>query len=170
MARTAQRHTIRDVTSRHGIINIPSLMRDQFGVPAYADIIIWAWHKTDRKFDKTQITSRPLRKVDDINFGFKSDAKCAVEGCDKYAFIRCAHCGRHLCLKHFLDRQCFHRSGSNWQTVDDSFRQTSDFEVPPERPIEPVCRPFVDFGSNISSSTQSSRDQIAAPLEIDVSG
>ena len=31
-----------------------------------------------------------------------------VANCTKHAFIRCAHCGKLLCLEHFLDRVCFH--------------------------------------------------------------
>lgn len=28
--------------------------------------------------------------------------------CPRPAFIKCAHCGRLLCLEHFLGRKCFH--------------------------------------------------------------
>lgn len=158
------REMIRNVTSRSGIINIQSLMRDQLGAPAYADMIRWAWHQTDKGFDETQISRRPIRKVDDINFKFKSDEKCIHNGCNEYAFIRCAHCGRHLCLQHFLERHCFHGSGSNWQTEDNSFRQTYDFEVANESLIEPYCRPFDDSGNSVSSTTDSTRDQVQ-PLQ-----
>lgn len=31
--------------------------------------------------------------------------------CTRPAFIRCAHCGRILCLHHLLSRECFHETG-----------------------------------------------------------
>lgn len=130
---------MRSVTQRSGIINMQSLMRDQLGAPAYSDMIKYAWHNADKNFDESELSQKPLRKVEDINFKFKSDQKCEHGGCNEYAFIRCAHCGRHLCLKQFLARDCYHGSGKGWQDRDDSFNQTSNRPIDDD-PVEPYCQ------------------------------
>lgn len=46
--------------------------------------------------------------VNKIAFGYDKTRKCDVRGCNNQAHIRCAHCRKHLCAKHFYHRVCFH--------------------------------------------------------------
>lgn len=58
-----------------------------------------------------------------------------MRDCNHPAFIRCAHCGRVLCLEHFLERTCFHSPSergiapyySNSSTVDELEHDDDDF-------------------------------------------
>lgn len=97
---------IKDVTSREGILNMHSLIWNQFSAPAYTSMIRNCWNKTDLNFDDGEVED-PLPKVREIQFAFK-DTECSVRDCENHAFIRCAHCGKVLCLHHFLERNCFH--------------------------------------------------------------
>lgn len=81
-------------------------------------------------------TRRPL-VVKEISFGYerKYRSVCEVEGCYNRTFIRCAHCGKHLCLHHFMKRTCFHDSRSN----ENAFRTGIHIEGNPELfPLEEV--------------------------------
>lgn len=40
-----------------------------------------------------------------------------MEHCSNHPFIRCAHSGRVLCLRHFLERLFLHRASSDVDTV-----------------------------------------------------
>ena len=96
------------MASRAGIVNMHSLVWNQFGSEAYTDMLRYAWHKTDPSFSDSELSSRPPPPmVHEINFNFDKSRRCEMN-CTNFAFIKCAHCGKHLCLKHFLDRACFH--------------------------------------------------------------
>lgn len=105
-------------------------------------MIRYAWHGTDPNFtpDELDADTGYLDLVIQNQFDFDRSRKCAVAGCDKYAFLRCAHCGKHLCIEHFLDRVCFH--------------DHNDDEVGHDH-IEPQCRPARQI---VSSTTPRPRD------------
>lgn len=96
------------VTSREGILNVHSLMHNQFSSAQYRDMIKYAWRNTDPSFDVKELTNYPPKMVNDIQFNIDDANTCQVEGCEEHAFLKCSHCGKHLCLKHFLQRECFH--------------------------------------------------------------
>ena len=79
----------------------------------------YSWSHTDEHWDSDEIESPPFQTVNDVQFSFDEATRCEADNCTEYAFIRCAHCGRHLCLRHFLDRVCFHGSGTNWNSSCD---------------------------------------------------
>lgn len=102
----------RDLTDRYGIMRMHSIIWNQFQAPVYRDMFLWAWRHTDPDFDQDELeNSPPPDMVLNIQFEFKRSHRCEVPGCNSRAFIRCAHCGEHLCLKHFLDRKGFHEDG-----------------------------------------------------------
>lgn len=110
---------IQEVTSREGIINLHSLIHNQFMSPKYRDMILFAWRNTDPSFDPSELEHNPPKMVNSIQFEFDDGVKCARAGCGEHAFLRCSHCGKPLCLHHFLERECFH-------TVSRAKRDTSD--------------------------------------------
>lgn len=101
-----------NVTSREGILNMQSLIWNQFGAQSYRSMIRWCWHKTDTEFDESEFEGSPLMKVREIQFGFQPKT-CEVDECNEHGFIRCAHCGKIMCLAHFLERECFHETLMN---------------------------------------------------------
>lgn len=99
------------VTNRAGIMNIHSLIWNQFSSVQYQDLIRHAWHNTDPDYSVSELATRPPgRNVDAVQFrSFNGADKCEHHtNCSNHAFIKCAHCGKLLCLKHFLERTCFH--------------------------------------------------------------
>jgi len=46
--------------------------------------------------------------VQELQFNFDASRRCEVHNCTNDVFIRCTHCGNHLCLRHFLQRVCSH--------------------------------------------------------------
>lgn len=115
-----------NVTSREGILNIQSLIHNQFTSPLYNDMIRFAWRNTDASFNRSELSNYPPRMVNSIQFDFDDTAKCSANGCEKHAFVRCAHCGKLYCLNHFLERSCVH-------TVQESSprRRPRDAEICP---------------------------------------
>lgn len=99
---------VAEITSREGHINVHSLIWNQFGSPAYRDMIRRAWHNTDPEFNVTELSRQPVAVVRDIQFSFPPGSQCQHAGHSRPAFIRCSHCGKLLCLQHFLERVCFH--------------------------------------------------------------
>lgn len=100
---------LQNVTSREGILNIHSLIFNQFTSRKYKDMILYSWHNTDPEFNITkEMSTFPPPMVQKIQFDFDSSEECDVAGCGKHAFIRCSHSDRLLCLHHWLDRTDFH--------------------------------------------------------------
>lgn len=97
-----------EITSREGIINFMSLLYNQFQSPAYHDIWRYAWRHTDPAFSEDELTNNPPANVNSIQFRFDPAERCSVDNCTRHATLRCSHCGRLLCLTHFLNRTCFH--------------------------------------------------------------
>lgn len=96
------------VTSREGILNIHSLIHNQFTSPLYNDMILFGWRNTDPNFSTSELSNYPPKMVHKIQFVFNESALCQKEGCNEHAFIKCSHCGRLHCIHHFLNRTCFH--------------------------------------------------------------
>lgn len=109
---------INNITDREGIIKAQALIWNQFSSPAYRDMLRYAWHSTDPDYDFLEEQIRhPPATVRNIQFGFDKSITCEVDGCEHHAFIRCSHCGKHLCLTHFLNATCFHDTKSNDDNV-----------------------------------------------------
>lgn len=93
---------------RYGIINMQSLIWNQFLSPEYRPMLRYAWRNTDPGYTNSELQSRaPPPLVQDIQFNFNQSSLCE-HNCTNYAFIRCSHCGKLMCLDHFLNRTCFH--------------------------------------------------------------
>lgn len=108
---------VKGVTDRSGIINMHSLIWDQFNSPAYHDMLRYAWHNTDIGYDDEELhEGSPPHLVQDVQFDFNTGQRCEHQDCSDYAFIRCSHCRRHLCIKHFLERICFHHEAGHVET------------------------------------------------------
>lgn len=105
--------TIGLLTSRAGIINLQSLVYNQLSSPAYNDIIRYSWRKADSQFNITELTRFPPANANAIQFERQNNAKCSVPGCTRSSLMRCSHCGKVLCLNHFLERTCFHHNEPN---------------------------------------------------------
>lgn len=125
------------VSSREGIVNIHSLIYNQISSENYTDMVRYSWHKTDPSFHVNEMSIRPVpRMVAEIQFDGVS-GKCEHHDsqngtCTKQAFIRCSHCGKKLCIHHFLQRVCFHsndgqmRAGPSGSTTQQRQQQISD--------------------------------------------
>lgn len=110
---------LKDMTDRYNILTMHSLIWDQFHAPVYRDMFLWAWRHTDPDFDPDELeASPPPRMVLDIQFEIERKHRCEVPDCEQRAFIRCAHCSKHLCLQHFLARKCFHRIEKEFEQVN----------------------------------------------------
>lgn len=118
---------VQQVIDRYGIIRMHSVIWDQLHAPVYRDMLLWAWRNTDPDFSEDELTyGAPPRMVLDVQFGFNRTIGCETENCSARAFIRCAHCGKHLCLNHFLNRTCIHSIEHN-QTEHEHINSTSSF-------------------------------------------
>lgn len=147
------RGVIRDITTRAGIANIQSLMWNQFSSIAYRDLIKNGWRNTDPDFSTAELFMPIEEGVDVVNaiqFGFDSSHKCEYQdengdGCANHGFVQCSHCGKILCLQHFMERVCFHEesddnlgeltyteqaassmSGPNREVFDDEYMDDGD--------------------------------------------
>lgn len=140
----------RSLSSRENIINMHSLVWNQFGSEAYTDMLRYAWHDTDPNFNHIEMSLRPKpRLVSEIQFELnRNQTHCEhhdeSRSCGRPAFIRCAHCGKILCLKHFLERVCFHEvheeragpSGAGIQFAG-SNNEDNEYESSPDRGHSP---------------------------------
>lgn len=100
-----------ELTSRAGVVNMQSLVYNQFSAPAFEDFIRHSWGHVDKTFSSAEIsTGGEPPRVDEIQFSFIPGSKCEHEDCEAPAFMKCAHCSRLLCAKHFLARVCFHEA------------------------------------------------------------
>lgn len=121
---------ISNVTSRDRIINVHSLIHDQLSSEKYQDMLLYAWRNTDPAFDRSELGNFPPRMVQDIQFNFDPTSICQARGCTKHAFIRCSHCGKLMCLKHFLNRECTHLSRPKRSTDADSCESDESCDEP----------------------------------------
>lgn len=121
----------RDVISRAGIINMHSLLWNQFDSPKYRDMLVYSWHNTDPGFRLDELEhGHPPAMVQDINLSLGRKTRCSVANCTSRAFIRCSHCERLLCLHHFLNRTCFHPRNETAITLDASTNQSPTSTTP----------------------------------------
>lgn len=68
------------VTNRACLMNIHSLIWNQFSARAYRDMIRHAWHNTDSDYSVTEIASRPPgRMVQEIQFDFDHDENFSTQ-------------------------------------------------------------------------------------------
>lgn len=116
-----QQDILNNVTSRAAIINLQSLIWNQLASDRYRDMLLQAWHKTDPNFSTDEFSSpNRLPTVRSVQFdGVDPRDSCQKRvqdqqssgnsTCTSPAFIRCSHCGKVYCLKHFLERSCFHK-------------------------------------------------------------
>lgn len=112
---------LQELTDRYGIMRLQSVIYNQFQAPVYRDMLLWAWRKTDPDFNADELqNSPPPDMVLKNQFEFDRHHNCEVEGCSSRAFIRCAHCRKHLCLKHFLARKCFHHDDQDFGNATSS--------------------------------------------------
>lgn len=93
-----------------GILNMHSLLCNQFQAPVYNDMLRITWRITDLGFSNEELTlgNRKAALTKAIQFDFRGDLRCQEANCTNYAFVRCAHCNKLLCSSHFLNRTCFH--------------------------------------------------------------
>ena len=90
-------------------MNLHSLISNQFDSFGYRDMIRHAWHSTDPDYSIDELSSGPpVTMVQDVQFNFNPAHRCEFN-CTNHAFIKCSHCGELMCLKHFLERKCFHQ-------------------------------------------------------------
>ena len=66
--RASQEGILRDITTRAGIINLHSLIWNQFGAPIYKDLIRYGWRHTDPDFDIGELTN-PIQGPTKISAG-----------------------------------------------------------------------------------------------------
>lgn len=108
---------IGQLTTRTGIINLQSLVHNQLSSPAYRDIIKYSWRKVDTAFNSSEMTKYPPPNANALQFDRKNNARCGAANCTKGGLLRCSHCGKILCLHHFLERECFHERGNRLPLV-----------------------------------------------------
>lgn len=109
-----EKESVKDITKRWGIIDMHSVIWNQLSAPVYRDMILWGWRNIDPEFSVDELErGAPPPRVFDVQFGLKRSHYCEVEGCSNKAILKCAHCGKKLCLEHFLKRVCFHTPSTN---------------------------------------------------------
>jgi hypothetical protein len=122
---------IQEATSRSGLMNIHSLVYNQFSAPLYADLIRHGWRNLDRlqpgERNVDALSTEPLQ------FSFNPARRCQVANCTHFGFVQCAHCGKVLCIDHFLNRTHFHEDSPQPSTSGSSGGSSSeDLEVDDE--------------------------------------
>lgn len=89
----------------------------------------YAWHNTDASFSHEELLSDRPAMVKDVQFDVNAQDSCEVDECDSPAFIRCSHCGKLMCLSHFLDRKCFHEPSQNMSVPYEIHTESSQSET-----------------------------------------
>lgn len=145
---TQAQYSRRSLRTREELINLHSLLYNQFQAPAYRDMLRYSWHSTGERNDfnlnelECPITvrgeTRP-RVLRHINFNLERGHSCDVPGCRAKAFLKCAHCGKHLCFDHFIRRTCFHGPGQSLNPLIgglDCHNQDAENEAEMEEELE----------------------------------
>lgn len=127
-------------------MNMISLIWNQMQSDQYRDLYLYSWHNTDPNFNNDELSTVPqnIKTVNDIQFKkVEGDCEHSSGGhkCNRPAFIRCSHCGEKLCIRHFLERVCFHadrldepgpsgvqRNVTNQQNFQDVLPQEDDLD------------------------------------------
>lgn len=163
------------INSRDGIINIHSLVWNQFGSENYTDELRFAWQHTDPSwsYDEMRVRPKPICVLE-IQFDFDV-SRCQHQEhgsnstCRQPAFVRCSHCGKVLCLKHFLDRLCFHDvteeragpSGTNQNRIaesnDDTDYDDDDFNPSAFRHLRQHTSTTTTSSTTSTTSTTTAR-------------
>lgn len=73
---------IRPLTSRAGVLNMQSVIHNQFSAPSYQDLIRYSWRHIDRNFTTRELSSsnREFCTID-LRFSFQPGSKCEHEEC-----------------------------------------------------------------------------------------
>lgn len=73
------------MTTRETVINLHSLIYNQFQAPVYRDMIRYAWHNTDRSYTDAELDQArvPPRMVQDIQFEFDQSKLCEHDRFDR---------------------------------------------------------------------------------------
>lgn len=103
-----------ELLTRRGILNVQSLLWNQLSSPAYRDMLIYAWHSTDPNYSNDELDVYLPPMLNQVNRNLNKTRPCEVDQCQNLPFIRCAYCGKQLCLHHFLNRTCFHDSPNDF--------------------------------------------------------
>lgn len=85
--------------------------------------------------------------------------------CSRPAFIKCSHCGKFLCLKHFIERVCFHEtneelagpSGTHQHSI---VSEEDDDDFDPDLFRRPCARPAATGSANRSTEHDELRAKI----------
>ena len=90
----------------------------------------YAWRHVDPDFSQHELTvsGRP-QMTQNLQFSFHPGTRCEHGNCTDHAFVQCAHCGKLLCLHHFLERVCFHE-------VHEQELDQMDLTIQGERPFQ----------------------------------
>lgn len=106
LERAAYENLTANITSREGAIRLHSLVWTEFSAIDYQDMLRYAWRKTDQNFvDEELNKGPPPPMVHDIQFNFDRSQECSCN-CTRKAFLKCAHTGRVVCLRHFMSGKC----------------------------------------------------------------
>ena len=83
-------------------------------------MIRYAWRNIDPDYGKDGVDVPTLPEmVQSIQFDLAPRQRCEERNCSAHALIKCSHCGEHLCLKHFLERACFHEHDDSTDIHDE---------------------------------------------------
>lgn len=110
-----------EISDRAGIINLMSLIHNQFQSPAYHDLWTYSWRNTDPSFSEDEIAMVPPPTAMQIQFGYDPADSCTYQDCHEEVIMRCSHCGEPICLTHFLNRTHFHRVERERNAIDLNF-------------------------------------------------
>jgi len=82
---------------------IHSLVHNQLTAEIFRPMLQYAWFKSGYSVPDPG----KFKNVNEVCFNKKEiSANCV--NCENLAFMECAHCNKLLCLKHFLEKVCFH--------------------------------------------------------------
>lgn len=141
------------ITSREGIINMHSLAWNQFSAFAYRDMLSLSWRHTDPDWSREEMTFSHADMAKDISFfGKQIQPTCGHQKCAQRAIVKCAHCGKPLCLYHYLNRTCFHETTEESEVMPNfSYVQINSSSL---EPIRDNSR-YLDADGNLPTSSQS---------------
>lgn len=183
LKREAMRQGIDEFDSRSGLINIHSLLWNQLSAPAYYDLWRYAWHNTDPLFTRDELSKPEPDNVKDVQTRNINGTKCehkfrgreGPESCREPGFIRCSHCGKILCLRHFLERVCFHEElepqqgpsarFADRELIDDADdNEDDDFDPDLYFPERATCRPGDQPATPTTTSATTTTTSTRSPI------
>ena len=97
---------VNDCRDRLSILNMHSLVHNQLTASIFQPMLKYAWFKSGYKVPNPG-KFKNMKQVCFENFIRFTCEEC-IEGEKSTVSVRCAHCKKHLCLPHFLQRKCWH--------------------------------------------------------------